>query len=689
MARKPTPLVFTSTASSNDGGASAINEPPQSAHSVRSPGTPRSFRFSKKPSLANNPENLSEMQASEQQHQFPQSARIPSSPHQDSLANQQQPDGSTIAEGQRAYTPSTSPQRTGFFANMKASKSSNRLQQAEAKRPGTRDRTISKDSVHQGGPGAGASSDAPNNNPRDDRSTTRRPVATPSRSEPQLNTYADSTPVDTVGAGAQTNYNSASRRPKPKGFNLLRRTSSIRNDSEPMSPGEPLMLSPNDQERQQVMEGLRTAPLRADNDRTFRELIKNSNSRNRSADRQPSGQRTEVRREPKDTHRGTPSISMSRDNGGTSLMNSLKGAGTKAASSFGRNFFGKSARSGSTNEKEGPIDDEHYVLKVLNLPLIEQTRVSRISKQLETSRDKTEFWMPSFPWRAIDYLNYRGTDAEGLYRVPGSGPQIRKWQRKFDEDLDVDLFAQTDLYDINIVGSMLKSWLRELPDELFPKDAQERVSKESPNCEDVPQVLIDELSNLPPYNYYLLFAITCHLSLVLEHREANKMNYQNLTVCFLPCMRMDAYCFRFLVVKWRDCWKGCNTEAVWLEKEARWREEANGTKPIDDGRTSTAIEDRNVSSSDSSHPSSLNRGNQQRPAQSQEQAVKTSTTTAPAENERPGYQYSREAPASGTTNGGSSLSAADQRGLGGGREMLLPIQPMSPMYMPGSALDSS
>lgn len=277
-------------------------------------------------------------------------------------------------------------------------------------------------------------------------------------------------------------------------------------------------------------------------------------------------------------------------------------------------------------------------------------------------------------------------------------------------DLDVDLFAQTDLYDINIVGSMLKSWLRELPDELFPKDAQERVSKESPNCEDVPQILIDELSNLPPYNYYLLFAITCHLSLVLEHREANKMNYQNLTVCFLPCMRMDAYCFRFLVVKWRDCWKGCNTEAVWLEKEARWREETNGSpKAAEDGRTSTAIEDRNVSSSDSSNPSSLNRVNQQRPDQQrsdqqrsdqqrptqsnlapQEQAAKTSTTTAPAENDRPGYQYSRETPASGTTNGGSSsLTATDQRGIGGGREMLLPIQPMSPMYMPGSALDSS
>jgi hypothetical protein len=81
------------------------------------------------------------------------------------------------------------------------------------------------------------------------------------------------------------------------------------------------------------------------------------------------------------------------------------------------------------------VDDEHYVIKVLNMPLVEQTRKTRISKRLEDSRDKTEFWMPAFPWRAIDYLNYKGSDVEGLYRVPGSGPQIKKWQRRFDEGM--------------------------------------------------------------------------------------------------------------------------------------------------------------------------------------------------------------------------------------------------------------
>ena len=114
-------------------------------------------------------------------------------------------------------------------------------------------------------------------------------------------------------------------------------------------------------------------------------------------------------------------------------MSGLKSSSTKATSMFSKGLFGKSTRSASTTERESAVDDEHYVLKVINLPLDQQTRKTRISKRLEDSRDKTEFWMPAFPWRAIDYLNYKGCDVEGLYRVPGSGPQIKKWQRKFDE----------------------------------------------------------------------------------------------------------------------------------------------------------------------------------------------------------------------------------------------------------------
>lgn len=114
---------------------------------------------------------------------------------------------------------------------------------------------------------------------------------------------------------------------------------------------------------------------------------------------------------------------------------------------------------------------------------------------------------------------------------------------------------------------MLKAWLRELPDELFPKESQEKIARECSSTDTVPQLLIDELSNLSPFKYYLLFAITCHLSLLLAHSDKNKMDFRNLCICFQPCMKIDAFCFKYLVCDWRDCWKGCKSEAKYIEEE--------------------------------------------------------------------------------------------------------------------------
>ncbi|KAH8737551.1 hypothetical protein BGZ61DRAFT_338380 [Ilyonectria robusta] len=308
---------------------------------------------------------------------------------------------------------------------------------------------------------------------------------------------------------------------------------------------------------------LRTAPVGPD--RSFRDMM-SSAVRNRSEDRAPARDSSATREHHRENQSRTQPSSL-RENGGSNFLSGLRSSSTRAADIFSKGFFGKSGRSGGASERESGIDDEHYQLKVINLPLVEQARLTRISTRLEDSRDKTEFWMPAFPWRAIDYLNYKGCEVEGLYRVPGSGPQIKKWQRKFDEQYDVNLFEEHELYDINIIGSMLKAWLRELPDELFPKAAQDRIARECAGAEEVPDLLIEELSNLSPFNYYLLFAITCHLSLLLAHSDKNKMDFRNLCICFQPCMKIDAFCFKFLVCDWRDCWKGCKNEGRYIEEE--------------------------------------------------------------------------------------------------------------------------
>lgn len=244
---------------------------------------------------------------------------------------------------------------------------------------------------------------------------------------------------------------------------------------------------------------------------------------------------------------------------------------------------------------------------------------------------------------------------------------------------------------------MLKAWLRELPDELFPKEAQERIARECAGAEEVPQLLIDELSNLSPYNYYLLFAITCHLSLLLAHSDRNKMDFRNLCICFQPCMKIDAFCFRFLVCDWRQCWQGCKTEARYIEEEYMLFDQpppkglgagggshpnGNGGGGGNGGASSSArgnkggTDDRNVSSSDSGKPSMQGHTANHYQGQQQQQQ--------PNGN---GKLRKKSAPSNGSVD--STQSTVSSASLGGhnletprrSNELrpLSPIKPLSPL----------
>lgn len=84
----------------------------------------------------------------------------------------------------------------------------------------------------------------------------------------------------------------------------------------------------------------------------------------------------------------------------TGGMNAISKAKTGGNALFNR--LGKIGRSSSSHEREVQVSDSEYVLKVINLPLVEQARITRTSKNLGKCKDKTEFWMPSLPWRCIE-----------------------------------------------------------------------------------------------------------------------------------------------------------------------------------------------------------------------------------------------------------------------------------------------
>lgn len=510
-----------------------------------------------------------------------------------------------------------------FFANLKASKSSHKISNSDS----------SGLSADQNSKSRGSSRDRSYPALRKNGSTSDLLEAV-SRSGKEKT--EDARGESRNGPGMEDSRNTsehlqgpAPKKSKPRFANLLARTRSIRVDdgSAPRSAGlrrpSNATLLKVSESRDEMSAPLKTAPLRPD--KGFYETTSSTTNHSAErADRDRADRPIETRPQTSRRERGNPSMVPSSSfiqvsGASASLFNNIKHTSSGAADRLGKagkGFLGKITRSGSTNEREVVLDD-NYVCSVINLPLVEQTRKTRISKRLEDCRDKTEYWMPALPYRCIDYLNYKGCEEEGLYRVPGSGKEVKHWQRRFDSEGDINLFDEPDLYDINTIGSMFKAWLRELPDELLPKATQQMIAEKCEGATTAPQLLKDELSKLPPYNYYLLFAITCHLNLLHSYVEQNKMNYQNLCICFQPCMKIDGFCFQFLVCDWKNCWQGCWTEKEWvqseqeaLEKAAKEAAEKRANEASNSSNnhlthfpeSAAAAEERAISSSGSSQP---------------------------------------------------------------------------------------
>ncbi|KAK1143647.1 hypothetical protein N8T08_006257 [Aspergillus melleus] len=490
-----------------------------------------------------------------------------------------------------------------FFANLKAPKSSHKAQRSDGSESGDKpkSRGSSRDRKTQ------ISSKLYESTP--DLPGAIERAAREENNGNSEDKYSQTTEIKKVGT--ETEASQTLKKNKPRFANLLSRSRSIRIDDSSINrianrrPSTSLMRL-EESGRREMQEPQKAPPVRQERGT---KNTANATVRNHVADRPIENSGGPVR---KDRYHGgamVPSASLSQVSGASAaLFNNIKQSSSGAADRIGKagkGFFGKITRSGSTNERE-LINDDNYVCSVINLPLIEQARRSRIAKRLEDCKDKTEFWMPALPYRCIDYLNFKGCEEEGLYRVPGSGKEVKHWQRRFDTELDINLFDVPDLYDINTIGSMFKAWLRELPDELFPKETQAMIAEKCEGATTAPQMLKDELSKLPPYHYYLLFAITCHLNLLHSYVDQNKMDYRNLCICFQPCMKIDAFCFHFLVCDWKNCWQGCWTEKEYLQIEKEMDEKEKFPQAREEftpiPQQASSVDERAISSSGSSQP---------------------------------------------------------------------------------------
>lgn len=206
-------------------------------------------------------------------------------------------------------------------------------------------------------------------------------------------------------------------------------------------------------------------------------------------------------------------------------------------------------------------------------------------------------------------------------------------------------------------------------------------------------MLKDELSLLPPWNYYLLFAITCHLSLLTAYSDKNRMTYGNLVICFQPCLKIDNFCFQFLVQHWRECWQGCWTEKDALEEEYRVMDGREMELPGSSGNSSggsTAVggEERPTGSSASNKPMNASRSQQKSSHQPQQQQHRQQQQEVPQQvQQQQPQQQSRGPQLTLSTENGDHLAvpnddqaSSNAHARDGSRlPELAPMQPLSPI----------
>ncbi|KAF3912102.1 Beta-chimaerin [Orbilia brochopaga] len=196
------------------------------------------------------------------------------------------------------------------------------------------------------------------------------------------------------------------------------------------------------------------------------------------------------------------------------------------------------------------------------MPLPEATIKTRAAKELVPGVDAAMYWLPAIAYRLITYLNVHGPKEQGIYRVPGSTMAVDKLREDFAQRHDVDLF-QAPPDDVNTASSLLKGFIRSLPEPILPAKFQEELFekvRDQTNANHPPQVFKDMLSSLPPQNYYLLQLLTNHLSNVRLAEDVTRMGLSNLAMIFCSTMKMDRYIFHWLVGSWSDCWGGCWAE---------------------------------------------------------------------------------------------------------------------------------
>ncbi|XP_054897389.1 unconventional myosin-IXAa-like isoform X2 [Poeciliopsis prolifica] len=143
--------------------------------------------------------------------------------------------------------------------------------------------------------------------------------------------------------------------------------------------------------------------------------------------------------------------------------------------------------------------------------------------------------VPQLVEKLINYIEMHGLYTEGIYRKSGSTNKIKELRQGLDTDVSTVIL---DDYNIHVIASVLKQWLRDLPSPLMTFELYEEFLRAmgQPDKREVIQGVYSVIEQLSRTHLSTLERLIFHLVRISLQEETNRMSANALAIVFAPCI---------------------------------------------------------------------------------------------------------------------------------------------------------
>ncbi|XP_057265901.1 rho GTPase-activating protein SYDE1 [Pezoporus wallicus] len=191
-------------------------------------------------------------------------------------------------------------------------------------------------------------------------------------------------------------------------------------------------------------------------------------------------------------------------------------------------------------QPRGVLYSKFTLVEQWDCPSEQEPRVFGVELGKLVEREKTATKVPLIIQKCVAEIEKRGLKVVGLYRLCGSAAVKKELRDAFERDSAAVTLSEHLYPDINVITGILKDYLRELPTPLITPTLHrvvlEAMAKRPPRVAPGQQDAVTLLECLPDVEKATLTRLLDHLSLVASHHDLNRMNPQNIAVCFGPVL---------------------------------------------------------------------------------------------------------------------------------------------------------